>query len=241
MSISYNPRAVTDGLILCLDAANSKSYSGTGTTWNDLSGNGYNGSLIDGPTFVNESGGLIRSDGLNDRVHFENPSNRWAWAPDGTLGNTTLSFELWTRSTDTVGRYFSRPWNGSGQYNYWLEHSTWYITAGATSNNRSFSTLATGLWEHVCVIVTGTQTAIYRNGIISAPFANHNVTGAAPSQGNTGESLLLMSLYPYGSGFAGNTSFGIQGDFSVFRAYNRVLTSDEVQQNFNALRGRYGI
>lgn len=241
MSLGHGASVVRNGSILNLDAANKKSYPGTGTTWNDLSGNGYNGSFVDGTTFVNEAGGLIRSDGLNDRVHFENPLNRWVWAPDGTLGNNTLSFELWTRSTDTAGRYFSRPWNGSGQYNYWVEHNSWYITAGGGSSNRNFSTLATGLWEHVCVIVTNTQTAVYRNGVVSAPFANHNVTGAAPTQGNTGESLLLMSLYPYSSGWAGNTNFGTQGDVSVFRAYNRVLTAQEVQQNFEATRGRYGV
>jgi hypothetical protein len=40
MGIAYNPRTITDGLVLCLDAANSKSYPGSGTTWTDLSGNG---------------------------------------------------------------------------------------------------------------------------------------------------------------------------------------------------------
>jgi len=236
----YNSRIVTDGLVLCLDAANPKSYPGTGTVWTDLSGNGYDGSFIDGPFFVNDTGGLIRSDGLNDRVHFANPSNRWVWTPNGTLGNSTLTFELWTRSTDTSGRYISRPWNGSGQYNYWLEHNSWYKTAGTTANSQTFSTLATGLWEYVCVIVTSTQTAVYRNGFIDAAFVNHNVTGAAPSAGNNGESMLLMSLYPYGSGWAGNTAFGIQGDFAVFRAYNRVLSAAEVRQNFAAQRGRFG-
>ena len=51
MATRYSPAIVTSGLVLCLDAANPRSYSGTGTTWTDLSGNGYNGTLVNSPTF----------------------------------------------------------------------------------------------------------------------------------------------------------------------------------------------
>jgi hypothetical protein len=230
-----------NGLMTYVDASNTASYPLSGTVWTDLSANGFNGDFIDGPVFVPEDQGLIRFDGLNDRIHFTNPSNRWAWAPDGTIGNSTLSFEMWTRSTDTGGFYFSRPWNGSGQYNYWLTHSGWYKTAGSTANDQSFSTLATGRWEYVCAIVTTTQTAVYRNGVIDAQFTNHGVSGAVPSQGNGGESLLLMSLYPYGGGWAGNTGFSIQGDVAAFRVYNRVLSATEVADHYAAERWRFGV
>jgi hypothetical protein len=231
------------GLLTYVDAGNRTSYPGSGTVWTDLSGNGFNGDFIDGPFFVNETEGLIRFDGLNDRIHFSNPSNRWAWAPNGVVGNfnRTLSFEMWVRSTDTDGMYFSRPWNGSGQYNYWLTVDGWYKTAGSTGNNQSFSTLATGRWEYVCAIVTETQTAVYRNGVINAPFTNHGVSGAVPSAGNGGESLLLMSLYPYGGGWGGNVGFSIQGDVAVFRAYNRILSATEVADHYAAERWRFGV
>jgi hypothetical protein len=54
MAISYNPRIVTDGLVLALDAGNPKSYPGSGTTWTDLSGNGNNGTLVNGVGYNSE-------------------------------------------------------------------------------------------------------------------------------------------------------------------------------------------
>jgi hypothetical protein len=64
------PNIVTDGLVLYLDAANQKSYPGTGTTWNDLSGNGNNGTLVNGPTFNSDNNGSIVFDGVDDYVNF---------------------------------------------------------------------------------------------------------------------------------------------------------------------------
>jgi uncharacterized delta-60 repeat protein len=66
MGISYNPRIVTDGLVLALDAANPKSYPGSGTTWTDLSGNGNTGTLTNGPTYSSANGGSIAFDGVDD-------------------------------------------------------------------------------------------------------------------------------------------------------------------------------
>ena len=59
MATSYSPKIITDGLVLCLDAGDGKSYSGSGTTWTDRSGNGYNGTLTNGPTFDSSNGGNI--------------------------------------------------------------------------------------------------------------------------------------------------------------------------------------
>ena len=67
MPNNYGPRIVTDGLVLCLDAGNSKSYPGSGTAWNDLSRNGNNGTL-NGPTFNSADRGSIVFDGTNDYV-----------------------------------------------------------------------------------------------------------------------------------------------------------------------------
>ena len=72
MSNYYGPRIVTDGLIACLDAANTKSYPGSGTVWTDISGNGRNGPLINGPTFNSSNRGSIQFDGTNDYINFGN-------------------------------------------------------------------------------------------------------------------------------------------------------------------------
>jgi hypothetical protein len=62
MALSHSPKIITDGLVLCLDAGNPKSYPGSGTTWTDLSGNGNNGSLENG---VGYNGGFFNG---NDYV-----------------------------------------------------------------------------------------------------------------------------------------------------------------------------
>ena len=64
MGVAYNSRIITENLVLCLDAANSKSYPGSGTTWTDLSGNGNNATLTNGPTYSSANGGSIVFDGV---------------------------------------------------------------------------------------------------------------------------------------------------------------------------------
>ncbi len=68
MSLLHSPKIVTNGLVLCLDAASRKSYPGTGNVWRDLSGNGNNGTLTNGPTFSSANGGSIVFDGIYDPV-----------------------------------------------------------------------------------------------------------------------------------------------------------------------------
>ena len=66
MAVGYNPKIITDGLVLCLDAGNTKSYPGSGTSWSDLSGQGNTGTLVNGPTYSSADGGSIVFDGSND-------------------------------------------------------------------------------------------------------------------------------------------------------------------------------
>jgi hypothetical protein len=66
----YGPRTITNGLVLALDAGNSKSYPGTGTAWTDLSGNGNTGTLVNGVGYSGSNGGALTFDGVNDYVQF---------------------------------------------------------------------------------------------------------------------------------------------------------------------------
>ena len=75
MALSHSPRIVTDGLVLCLDASDPQSYSGSGNTWSDRSGNGSNGTLTNGPTFDSDNKGSLVFDGVNDYINFGNPSS----------------------------------------------------------------------------------------------------------------------------------------------------------------------
>ena len=69
MGIGYNPSVVSDGLVLCLDAGNIKSYPGSGTTWTDIGGNQNNGTFVNGPSYNSSAGGSIVFDGIDDRIN----------------------------------------------------------------------------------------------------------------------------------------------------------------------------
>lgn len=238
MATTYNPRIVTDGLVLCLDAGNTKSYPGSGTTWTDLSGQGNNGTLaINNPTFSNTNGGIFSFNGLNNFMRL--PSSLY-WTPSGG-GYNTLTFELWVKSADTSGQYLSKPWNGNGEYNYWVTYNSWYTRINTQSHSLAFTSLATNTWQHGVFIITPTQKAVYRNGRLNADFTNHSITGNTPGSGNLNVSLSLMTLYPYTGAWAGDTTHAILGDAARIAVYNRVLSADEISQNFNALRGRFGV
>ena len=68
MGLAHSPSLVMNGLVLALDAANPKSYPGSGTTWTDLSGRGNTGTLTNGPTYSSANGGSLVFDGTNDYV-----------------------------------------------------------------------------------------------------------------------------------------------------------------------------
>lgn len=240
MSNKYGPRIVTDGLVLCLDAADRNSYTGSGTTWTDLSGNGYNGSLTNGPTFNSDNGGSLVFDGSNDYISLTSPSDRYTWTPSGN-GNNYMTIDIWVKSTDGSGRFFSKPWNGSGWYNYGISNNTFSLVTSTTSN-KTFSNLSTGNWENATFVVNPTQFAVYRNGSINSSFSNHNLTANSPGTGgNLNLPLALMTLYPYGTGTWSYTGFSMSGQLGVFKFYNKVLSASEVQQNYNATKGRYGL
>lgn len=98
MAVSGGPDIVPDGLVLALDAANIKSYAGSGTIWNDLSGNNNSGSLVNGPTFNSANGGSIVFDGVNDYVSLSSAVNT----------NTSFTLGFWAmRTADTTPTLFS--------------------------------------------------------------------------------------------------------------------------------------
>lgn len=238
MGVGYNPKIVTRGMLTYWDAGNSRSYPGTGTTWNDLSGNGNTGTLVDGPTYAS---GALTFNGSANRVH--GPSS-FKWSADGTIGYQQMTISLWVRTTDSVGRFFSKPWNGSGQYNINVNPDGFYLvsgTTGTTSNAIGINTsILSGTWKNLVCWMDSTNMGYYIDAGISDSKA-HLLSGAAPTSGDLNINLCLMSLYPYGSGWAGNASFSVNGDMSICKVYNRVLSLSEVRQNYFALKGRFGL
>lgn len=235
---------ITKGLLSWVDFSSLLSYPGSGSVVTDLSNNGRNINLYNTYSYSSGNEGVMTFDGVGGMGIYNggnSTGNAFAWSADGSIGNQSMSIEMWVNSSDTGGRFISKPWNGSGQYNYWIVPDQWYVYAGSTSNGINFGrNLSNGTWTHVICWVNATQFGYYINGGEYSGTANHGITGAAPSSGNAGVSLALFTLYPYGS-WGGNTGFSINGNNGSTKIYNRVLSAAEASQAFRTQKARFGL
>jgi hypothetical protein len=222
MGINYNPRTVTDGLVLALDAANIRSYPGSGTTWTDLSGRGNNGTLTNGPTYNSANGGSIVFDGVDDKVTF----------PNNTISTSSgMTVEVWFKTSsgtkyqdifdldDAYGVWIVTNFSASGKINASFNTVSGYMTADYVANN----------WYQVVLSGSGTSNFMYLNG----------VQVATASQ--TVASSINLNTARIGNVDGDRASEYLVGNVSCLKLYNRALSAAEISQNFNALRGRFGI
>ena len=99
MGTFYNPKIITDGLLLCLDAANTKSYSGSGTTWTDLSGRNNNGTIVNNPIYSSGATANFSLDGVDEYIYTSGFSNV-------SIGNWPVSMEIWFNSGTVINNDF---------------------------------------------------------------------------------------------------------------------------------------
>ena len=230
MALAHSPRIVTDGLVLCLDAGNTKSYPGSGTTWTDLISEVNNGTLVNGVGYNSDNGGSLVFDGVNDGVQLA--------GTNFSLNQMTIS--SWNFSSNYVqnGFMFEKTTNGSVNTQYSLFYNggnqIYYRTYGLSTTDLILSSATTYVinnkWNHIVATFDGTNKRIYVNGILRATSAN--LTGTV-TQNTTGAAYIGV----YGN-FGG---YRFNGRISQTQLYNKALTASEIQQNFNALRSRFGI
>lgn len=222
-SSSWPTELVTNGLVLFLDANNTNSYPGSGTSWYDLSGNGNTGTLTNGPTFNSANGGSIVFDGIDDYVNVANASS---------LNASAQTISVWYNATtvpgrsativakhDTVGSY-----NG---YHMYTANGT-EIKVGSTSYYAGPGTGIAGVWYHLTLAYTSNSSmTCYINGV---------------SSGTTALGNLSISSNPLRIGRSPDSFWSIfTGKISVVTVHNRQLSDTEILQNFNATRARYGV
>ena len=239
MGLAHSPRIVTDGLVLCLDAASKRSYPGTGTTWTDLKG-GNNGALQNGPTFDADNGGSIVFDGSNDVVNC-GPTNN-------IIGNNpaAISLSVWFNTSSTSRMYaasfkryntqstllsitINQQDNGALGANDVANHLGFLYDVDSghkwvTVNNSTFY----GKWNQITATVDVNAATLYLNGVQAGQ--NTSQTFAGPSRGDPSADFTLGSF---------GTQFYLNGNISQAHAYNKVLTADEVRQNYLATKERY--
>ena len=235
MGVFAGPEIVEDGLVLALDAGNTKSYPGSGTTWTDLSGNGNNASLNDGAYFSNNS---ILFDGDNDgvdlgRSYFETVDEFsvviW-FKPDGVKGGTQML--IYEGQGDGFG--------GNNEFHVQYDSgSTDQVAAwmtGGISIGSGSGTVPVDRFSQVSYTVSGlsgTATGtLYLNG------QNEGSDTGTISRSGYGVNTLVGR--PYSLAFP-TPPRSYEGLIQSVMVYHRALTAAEIQQNFNATRGRFGI
>lgn len=204
----------------------------------DLSGNGNNGTLTNKPTYNTDNFGSLSFDGSNDYISFASASELQF------LNRSPYTLEVWMYPTVNPGDstwtgIFNRESNaGSGRdgYNLFLEGTSGtnleltaqrFFSGSANSNTRVYSESDfLNKWSHIVVTYNGTNFNIYRNGFLaSASTSTGNIT-------NTSKALEI--------GRRGTASY-FTGRLTGQKIYSRALSLSEIQQNFNAIRGRFGI
>ena len=227
MGITYNPRIVTDGLVLALDAGNVKSYPGSGTTWTDLSGRGNTGTLTNGPTYSSANGGSLVFDGVDDYVSCPLISS--------SITNITMMGFV-NVVLNRKGAFFR---NGGGGNGYAIGIGS--VNFDNNGNN------VTALFPGVRWITTTTQ---YSAGwqmvtfILNASSVVSGYLNTTPITFPTGSNPVTPTSNFYIGRNLGDEPAGARAaNCSVSNCffYNRALSAAEILQNFNALRGRFGI
>jgi hypothetical protein len=226
MGLDHSPLIVTDGLSLYTDAVNTRSYVGSGTTVNGLvSGIGL--TLVNGVGFGTTGTKYFILDGTNDNIPFNIPN----------VG-TTLSIEMWARiNSFSNGMPF-----GFDRYDVWANGGRLGFNTAASDIYGLTSTQVTNLgllsqWKHYVfemrTDVSYSNNKIYINGQNQSLSQVAGTENASLRSFNSGNGRISSWLF--------SDVFFIAMDLAQFRVYNRSLTSQEIVQNYNATKKRYGL
>jgi hypothetical protein len=216
MSLSHGPSVVTQGLVLALDAADRNSYPGSGTTWTDLSGNGYTASMRN-----LTSSNWVLIDG--QRAFETNDTNNQGFTVSNFVRpGTQRTYNIWLKS-----KSFSIGWQT------WFDDGGERILFGTSTNTvyiypdvNLTANLQINTWYNLTYTLSGTTAIGYVNGV---SIGSGNYTSALTS--GTGDLWIL-----------GDNGGEVTSCYcSCASVYNRALSAAEISQNFNALRGRFGI
>ncbi len=233
--IAYLGNIATQGLVLNLDAAIKGSYPGTGSIWTDVSNNGNNGTLTNGPTFSSADYGSIVFDGVDDYVNDVGSVSTFSfiqntgiftistWVKPAVL-NKTHYFLGNTPTTIEKGFYYG--FHSSNGLDFVIMRGNNSAVLIFTAANF----ISTTDWVNITAVGNGSTVTLYKNG---SSFQ----TSTGMSNFPTGDSTRVLNV----GRITNYSSETFQGNISVSQIYNRALSATEVSQNFNALRGRYGI
>lgn len=237
MSTKYSPQIITNGLVLYLDAGNTKSYTSGSTTWTDLSGNNNNGTLTNGPTFNSSNNGSIVFDGTNDYISVNNSSTNnmsttnaftissWFKAAQNGIPSTSEIFHKRNNAPTYVS--YGVSWQKLNQNTY-NNVSCRIGFSDDTYSDLSSNFLLLNVWYLATQTFDGSNHKLYINDTL---HSSASISGKTVKDEN-----LNMTFGSYAGG-----SEHFNGSISTGCLYNRALSASEILQNYNATKGRYGL
>ncbi len=231
MGTSYSPNTVKDGLVFYADAANPRSYPGSGINVDDLTGS-TTGSWSDTGIFISDNSGVFGLDGIDDYLTFQSDT-----LP--TLGGS-YTYSTWIKTTDSQGEMFcnfhqSSPWKGmlfgigfngsDGKLQLWMCSDAGTQTTTKDTGN----TVNDGNWKNVVATYDGTNARFYHDSQLSSTVSVSNTVASN------------SATYPLRIGASNNAGPNrlFLGRIGPVQIYNRALTAQEVKQNYNALKRRF--
>ena len=216
----FLPNIVQNGLVLYVDAGYSFSYVSGATTWYDISSTNVNSTLTNGPTYSTNGGGSILLDGVDDYIPTNSTVSLTAnWTVEAWFNLTSYPVLANVFSTAYGEGWYASSLFGGGKTIGWYLDSGWRSTAG--------NLYTTNQWYHLVAIVSGKNHYYYLNGVQVFSYTTNN-TPSSVTFGNFGRIYGANQRY-----FPGYIALG--------RCYNRALTADEVLQNYNAQKSRFGL
>ena len=218
MALQHHPRIVSNGLLMYIDAANTRSYSGSGNTALGLI-TGIDGTLVNGTGFTTANNGAFTFDGSNDYINFGNSS---------AVQQSSGTLSAWAKASSPGGGYRGIIAK-QGAYGLFYTDSVLVAYDWAADAPRSTGiNIADNAWKNVVLTYqsgVSNGTRIYINGVSVL-----TTTITIQSQ--------VANLF---GGAEANASQYASCQASSFKMYNRVLTATEVLQNYNATKKRFGL
>ena len=218
MSNLYGPRIVTNDLLVHLDAANKKSYPGSGTTWYDLSGNNRNFTLVGNLTY-----GDFYFDGFGANTEYVTGSS-------------------YSHRTNDFTYSFWMMWDAAADYDTLVENGQWTDTLLLRfQGGTGIAVYAEGAYyqslDFVPSVSTWHNIVFRRNGTIIDLFVDNSYKDSVNFNADHNLVQAVMHLMKSTHSAGNNTN----GKLSIFQIYTRALSNNEITQNYNALKGRFGL
>lgn len=231
MALQHSPSIVTSNLSLCMDSANPRSYPGSGTKVYDISGSNLSGTLVNSPSYVSGSSGYFQFDGIDDYITFGNTTVANVFTGDFTVSawvyRLTNAGPAWG---NIVGDYYTA--NTTGEWQIMIS-STAQLFVYRIGTGYVINQIASGYsanqWINVVLTRIGSTITLYANSNVVTTATNSDTWGSPTGNLNIGVD-------------GNNTAEPLNGrisDVMIYKGFG--LSSTQVAQNFNALRGRYGV